>query len=492
MTRRAFSHDHLLKCIICSQPTLDADHQPLYSRHWAVCSEKCHDELKARIAAAMKERHANLLGKSLVLDPAVGDEYSIARSSARMHVSDEITWPLRLSVAQFYVEQLDLDVDPAHLLILTQQSPGSNTQDVCVDGKMYTAYNGGYVTEIVYQNGTRATPENHYGYYYERIPTGWQEMRPADDPWERKFHPDAKLKPPQFGETSGTTAISIPEHGTYAVAQTADPVDARKTALEIYHDLAQQYESKESPVFSPVNVPGETYGDGYFPPYVCLVKYDDSEHPGGLLGDTVCWWPALQDPPVIHDSERSTPAMLQQQIAALCTALCDNPDDARAIAETTGATCEIKTADKAHVKIWLNAHQDRLCEFGQIEVGEFFVSGYYSKDRIQICQKVPEGTWIDWPLANWINTKTGGRGSCGPASPAISVPAPLDPQFEGWTDAQAAARVWKIPARTIQHACRRGNVEAEQKGHRWTFTLRAFLAWLHDRPKPGPKRRADG
>ena len=178
------------------------------------CSAKCHQELRDRVDAIVEERHPGLLDrKPLVLDPYVGDESAIAKLSARSRVEDDITGPLRYRIAKFYIELYDLDVQPGHLLILAERSPGSNTETVVVDGVAYTVFESGIISPRRYNNGERVSPED-ISYYYERVVGGWQQHRADEYPCE--FLRDEDMKAPRYGDTEGTT-LSFVEHGLTAL-----------------------------------------------------------------------------------------------------------------------------------------------------------------------------------------------------------------------------------------------------------------------------------
>jgi len=209
---RIYPHEHLLKCIICGQPTV-INHQRTYRSHWACCSAQCHKQLDAEVDRIVEERYPGLLDKQpLIVDPYVGDESAIAKLSARSRVGDALTFPLRWQIAHFYIELHRLPIKPGHVLILAERAAGRNSQEVLVNGKMYKFMEGGIIRRLRYNDGTYITPEKHYGYYYERVEGGWQEHRPDDDPWPHAFISDSQMKAPEYGDIEGTT-LSIVEHG---------------------------------------------------------------------------------------------------------------------------------------------------------------------------------------------------------------------------------------------------------------------------------------
>lgn len=122
----------------------------------------------------------------------------------------------------------------------------------------------------------------------------------------------------------------------------------RATLLAQYAELVEQYmqrQGKRDLLFSPANVPGDGYPDGYYPPYVCLTNYDDPEHPDGLAEETVFSWPAVQKLPVRNDPAAASAEMLRQQVAALRVALAATLPEAYRIAAETGAQADYREAD---------------------------------------------------------------------------------------------------------------------------------------------------
>lgn len=181
-----------ITCVVCGQ---ECD--------WEICSDECNKKLKAVVEQIVKQEHPELIGKSLVLDPEVGDEYAIARLSAYSRIRDNLTRPMRVKIAENSMEQIGLaGVSAEHLVLLAERSPGSNTQDVEIDGAMYHVFESGLIKPIA----------RGYGYHYRRVEGGWQEVRPDNDPYTRKFIADDQLTPTQYGEIAGADALSVIEH----------------------------------------------------------------------------------------------------------------------------------------------------------------------------------------------------------------------------------------------------------------------------------------
>ena len=173
--------------------------------YFYVCSPECKKEFDRRVEEIFRKRHSDLIGKSLVIDPAVGDEYEIARISAKMRIEDELSRPVRLENLRENLKRLGLEKwlpYAEHLMILNERQAGSNTVDVMLDGELYTVYYSGDIE-----------PTDGYGYYWKRVDGGWQEVRPADDPYTREFIPDEKMEFPKYGDVEGAAALSVVEHG---------------------------------------------------------------------------------------------------------------------------------------------------------------------------------------------------------------------------------------------------------------------------------------
>jgi len=175
--------------------------------HFYICSKECQEKFNQKVEEIFRKRHSNLIGKSLIVDPAVGDEYEIARISARMRIEAELSRKVRIQELQenikrlgLVIPELGLEKTAEHLMVLNERQAGSNTVDVMIKGKLYTVYYSGAVEET-----------KGYGYYWVRVEGGWQEVR-ADE-FTPEFIPDEKMRFPEYGDVEGSPAISLVEHG---------------------------------------------------------------------------------------------------------------------------------------------------------------------------------------------------------------------------------------------------------------------------------------
>jgi hypothetical protein len=186
-----------LKCVICGKSRAEG---LIFGLDLYICSQECQKEFDRRVEEIFKQRHGNLIGKSLVLDPAVGDEYEIARISAKSRIEDELSRSVRLQELRENMRKLALSPELAeHLTMLNESAVGSNTVDIMINDVLYTVYFDGFIK-----------PTKGYGYYWKRVPNGWQEVR--DDEYQPRFLRDEDMRFPHYGDVEGASAITVIEH----------------------------------------------------------------------------------------------------------------------------------------------------------------------------------------------------------------------------------------------------------------------------------------
>ena len=131
----------------------------------------------------------------------MGDEYEIARISAKMRIEAELSRSVRIENLRENLRKLGLEKwlpYAEHLMILNERQCGSTTVDVLLDGQLY---NIGYSGDIV--------PTKGYGYHWVRTDRGWQEVTPEG---VGEFIPDEKMSFPKYGDVEGAPALSVVEH----------------------------------------------------------------------------------------------------------------------------------------------------------------------------------------------------------------------------------------------------------------------------------------
>ena len=175
-------------------------HKKCLDCHFYICSPECQKKFNEKVEELFRERHADLIGKSLIIDPAVGDEYEIARISAKMRIKDELSRPVRIENLKENLKRHGLEEwlpYAEHLMILNERQCGSTTVDVMLD-RLYTVYYSGEIE-----------PTRGYGYYWTRADDGWQEITPEG---LGDFIPDDKMRFPEYGDVEGAPALSVVEH----------------------------------------------------------------------------------------------------------------------------------------------------------------------------------------------------------------------------------------------------------------------------------------
>lgn len=197
-----------MRCAICGENV--PERRP-WEVSFYICSEKCQQEFDRRVEEIFRRRYSRLIGKSLILDPSVGDEYEIARICAKMRIESELSRHVRLENLRKNMNELGLPTEFAeHIMILVERESGSNSTDVEIAGSLWRVY---YSGEIEQTNG--------YGYYWKRLANGWLEVRADNYPPD--FIPDEKMRFPAFGDIAGAAALSIVEHGPDALKKISPP-----------------------------------------------------------------------------------------------------------------------------------------------------------------------------------------------------------------------------------------------------------------------------
>lgn len=194
-------------CIVCGQP-IPPDEERRGGWPYYVCSSECGHVFKAEVQRRARAQQPRLYaakdaGEEMVLDPWVGDEYAIARLSLESRIGDDLTRPWRTARMQETCRALGVppELAPA-MVILADRQAGMNFVELLIDGRPVHAY----------QSGGGKLQEPIAGYFWERVPGGWQEHRPDDDPYPRLLLSDAELRAPKYGDVAGASALSWPEH----------------------------------------------------------------------------------------------------------------------------------------------------------------------------------------------------------------------------------------------------------------------------------------
>lgn len=112
-------------------------------------------------------------------------------------------------------------------------------------------------------------------------------------------------------------------------------LDTYDETLAEFWTVVDLYKRTEPHIMTPVNCDGPVYGDGYYPPYVAMIRRGDDGQ--NYLGKVTFVWPQVQDLPGMNDPEWASEAMLRQQVQALRVAMCPTIEGACELATEYGA-----------------------------------------------------------------------------------------------------------------------------------------------------------
>jgi len=200
------------KCIICENdlPEINKDDSGHYFPYF-VCSTDCGVSSKELVESKAREISPELYrakdnGEVCILDPYVGDEYSISRLSLESRIKTSLTRQLRLENLKFNCNKFDIDEKYAwDLLLMAEKSAGSNYIDIELCDRFFTVYETGGIKE--------SSLLSQYGFWWKWVENlnGWVEIRKDH---YRSFR-ESPLKPSTYGDTD--TTLSVFEHGMVAL-----------------------------------------------------------------------------------------------------------------------------------------------------------------------------------------------------------------------------------------------------------------------------------
>ena len=188
-----------MKCAVCGKPI--PDDRPDLNLYFYICSPECQRKFNAKVDEIFRQRHGNLIGKSLIIDPYVGDEYEIARISAKDRIEAELSRHVRLENLRENMNRYGLPTKFAeHVMMLVESAAGANYANFKFADKFYCIFYGGSVKPI-----------DKCCCYWKRMDDGWVEILDGEV-W--KVIRDSDMRYPHFGDVEGALAINLIEHMT--------------------------------------------------------------------------------------------------------------------------------------------------------------------------------------------------------------------------------------------------------------------------------------
>lgn len=193
----------LVKCAVCGKEIKTSGKDPQTGEYirFYVCSKKCNDEFERRVKEISKKLHPELYsGKTLILDPAVGDEIALARIILEGKISDILSFNVRLERFIKEASKYGINKDTARKVFVCfhMVAVGENFADFMINGKLYRVFFSGEIKET-----------KGYGYYWVRENGYFREVR--SDYYKPRIIMDDELHLPLFGEIENSDAISLPE-----------------------------------------------------------------------------------------------------------------------------------------------------------------------------------------------------------------------------------------------------------------------------------------
>jgi hypothetical protein len=205
------------QCLICGSET-DA----------SCCSKACEQRLREEIDAELRVESPEVFGPPIIIDPEVGDERQLAYLSAYSHKRDARTRGQRLANLRKNAAALGLpDALCRDMLILAENSPGSNTETVEIDERYFRVYESGHITEERLADLS--------GYWHKYLDGFWLEIR--DD----EYAGELQLSPVQ-PRTTGAT-VNLVEHGAAAIAAVRNPPPPAESLSPIVHQAIAKWKA---------------------------------------------------------------------------------------------------------------------------------------------------------------------------------------------------------------------------------------------------------